>query len=346
MGAAVGRGRPARGDRRVAGAALRPEHPAAPGAHDEAGHGRRRARARQQLSGRWLSRVAPRDRRLCGRRARERRPRRGRRRPDPSLRAGLRGTGRHDRDPGGPDLPALPDRRAARRRASNRLLLEHCGFDLRLPAEQPDRHARRDPGRAATRRRRGVLRVQRRDRALADRRRRDRAPHLLEAVRARRCAHRLRTRVRRRRCGAERAPGARARVDDLGRARARRARRSARRRAGARGARAVRRRAARARLHAARVARELPLRPGRRRARGRGHAAEARDRRAGVAGRVSCLRARPRGRRRAARGARRRGSYRRPHRAHGARDRRDTLHHQAAARRGAAHPRLDRRRDL
>ena len=54
---------------------------------------------------------------------------------------------------------------------------------------------------------------------------RDRAAHVLEAVRARRRAHRLRARRARRRRRAERTPGAGADLDALGGARARRARR-------------------------------------------------------------------------------------------------------------------------
>ena len=70
VGAADRRGRAARRDRPVAGAALRPEHAAAAAAVDAARRDRRRARARQRLPGRRLPRAAPRDRRLRRRRAR------------------------------------------------------------------------------------------------------------------------------------------------------------------------------------------------------------------------------------------------------------------------------------
>ena len=107
-------------DRRVAGAALRPEHAGAAARVDAPGDRRRRAGARQRLPGRRLRAAAPRDRGLRRRRARERRARRGCRRPDPSLRPRVRGTGRRHRDPGRADVSALPHRSGARRRRRRR----------------------------------------------------------------------------------------------------------------------------------------------------------------------------------------------------------------------------------
>ena len=89
-----------------------------------------------------------------------------------------------------------------------------------LPAEQPDRRARRAPVGAPARRRRGVLRVLGRDRRRPHRRRRRRHPDVLEVVRARGRARRLRARGRGDRGRAEPAPGAAADLGHLGRARA------------------------------------------------------------------------------------------------------------------------------
>ena len=199
----------------------------------------RRGRARSPARSRDVNvyahggypRARARDRRLRRRRAREHRPRRRRGRPDPPLRARVRRPRRHGRD------------RAASRRtrssASPRGLAgadgrrRRAGAHVRLPPEQPDRRARRAARRAAARRRRGVLRVRGRDRGrplLDDGV--DRAAHVLEGVRARGRARRLRARRRATpRAELEPPPGAAARLDALGRARARRARRAARRRA-------------------------------------------------------------------------------------------------------------------
>jgi len=97
------------------------------------------------------------------------------------------------------------------------------------------------PATRPARRRRGLLRVLGRDGGAPSRRRRHRPAHLLESVRARRRAGRLRARRRRDGGGAEPAPGAGARVDALRGARARRSRRPARRATPGRGARASRR---------------------------------------------------------------------------------------------------------
>ena len=69
--------------------------------------------------------------------------------------------GRHDRDPRGADLPALPARGAARRRRGRR---RRPGAHVHLPAQQPRRRAAAAPDGAAARLRRGLLRVLRRDR--------------------------------------------------------------------------------------------------------------------------------------------------------------------------------------
>ena len=249
------------------------------------------------------------------------------------VRSRLRRPGRHGRDPRGADLSALPHRRRARRRRRRR---RRSGAHVRLPAEQPDRRARPAARRAPARRRRGVLRVQRRDRAAAARRRRDRAAHVLQALRACRRARRLRARVDGGRRRAERAAGAGARLDALGRTRGRRARGPPGRAAGARGAGALRGGTARARLRAAGVARELPLRPdGRRPTRSSTALLQQ-----GIvvrsfpgAFRVSVLDREDDDRCSRRSAALDRPSRRRAQRAHGSRDRRDALRDAARARR-------------
>src|SRR6266508_2087221 len=77
------------------------------------------------------------------------------------------------------------------------------GDDDPLPSEQPDRRARPASRGASARRRRGVFRVLGRDGDRPDRGRRDRHPHLLEGVRSRGCARRLRRRGSRGRGGAQ-----------------------------------------------------------------------------------------------------------------------------------------------
>ncbi len=83
------RGRAARRHRSVAGAAVRPEHAAASARIDPAGGGRGSARTRQRLPRGRLPRTARRDRGLRGRATGERRARRGGRRSDPALCAGV-----------------------------------------------------------------------------------------------------------------------------------------------------------------------------------------------------------------------------------------------------------------
>ncbi len=128
----------------------------------------------------------------------------------------LRRARRHDRDSRGAHLPALPDRGAAR---SGRGRRRRPGSHLHLPAEQPRRSSPSAARGAAARRRRGVLRVLRRDGDPAARRRRDRAAHVLEGLRARGRPDRLRARRPGGRRRAERPAGARAGVDAVGRAR-------------------------------------------------------------------------------------------------------------------------------
>ena len=106
---------------------------------------RARARSPPRSRARTSTRTAAtrncrRDRPVRGCRAGERRPRRGRRRPHPALRADVRRPGRHGRDRGDADVPALPDRGAARRRRGRR---RRARADVLLPPEQPDRRARR-----------------------------------------------------------------------------------------------------------------------------------------------------------------------------------------------------------
>ena len=159
--------------------------PPLPAALDASGRDRRRARARQRLSRRAATA-------RCARRSRTTRA------STPEnvvLGAGaddlillcaraFAGPGDDDRDPAGADLPALPHRGAARRSARSRLVrrrISALAFACR--PNNPTGELRSAPGRAAARRRRGVLRVQRRDRGAAARRRRDRAAHVLEALR-------------------------------------------------------------------------------------------------------------------------------------------------------------------
>ena len=98
--------------------------------------------------------------------------------------------------PPAPDLSALPDRRAARRRTTGRAATD-AGPDVRLPPEQPDRRARRrcpTRGRSSSTRRTSSTAARPRSTLLDEGV--DRAAHVLEALRARRRARRLRARAR------------------------------------------------------------------------------------------------------------------------------------------------------
>ena len=140
-----------------------------------------------------------RDRRLQRRRAGERRPRRRRRRSPDALRRAYAGPG--DRVAIA-DEPSYPLYRVAAWVTGADVGDDAPVLTVRLPAAQPDRRPRRDPGCAPARRGRGVLRVRRADGGAACRRRRDRRAHVLEGVRARVGARRLRARGRRD-CAAE-----------------------------------------------------------------------------------------------------------------------------------------------
>ena len=163
LGAAERRGRArSPGIDPLAGRALRPEHAAA-----AAADARARARSRGALA---------RDQRLSARRlpraARARSPTTPASSPTTSSSASgaddlillcarvLRRPRRHDRDPGGADLPALPARGAARRRRGRR---RRSRAHLHLPAQQPRRGAAAAARGASARLRRGLLRVLRRD---------------------------------------------------------------------------------------------------------------------------------------------------------------------------------------
>ena len=144
----------------------------------------------------------------------------GRRRPDPAVRPRVGRPGRHGRDPAAPTYPlyriggqlAGAEQQTATARALRSR--SRAGRTTR-----PGSSTR--SGRAAAGRRRGLLRVRRRDRGRADRRRRGRAPDFSKLFAPRRRAHRLRARLARRRRRAERATGAGGRVVALGGARAR-----------------------------------------------------------------------------------------------------------------------------
>ena len=218
---------------------------------------RRRARARQHLRARRLPGAAARDRRLRRRRAREHRARRGRRRPDPALRARVRRARRH----ASRSRTSRPTRSTASPRASRAPRSATTTRCSRSAAARTTRRRARAAARcAAARRRRGVLRVRGRDRGRPDRRRRDRAADVLEGVRPRRRARRLRARGRRHRRRAEPPPGAAAGLDALRGARACGACRRRPMSAPVVEERERLARAARARARAARVAHELPLR--------------------------------------------------------------------------------------
>ena len=152
------------GHRPLAGRPLRPEHPAAAAAVDAARHDRRRARRDQQLPGRAATSSCAGRSPTTTASSPTSRARRRRRRPDPALRPLLRRARRHDRDPGAADVPALPDRRAARRRRGRRRTRPGVAH-VHVPAEQPDGRA------AAAARRRGRSSSTRRTSSTAARRR-------------------------------------------------------------------------------------------------------------------------------------------------------------------------------
>ena len=124
-----------------------------------------------------------------------RRARSGRRRPDPALRARLRRAGRRDRDPAGADLPALPHRGAARRSARSRRLRAGCSL-WHSPATRTTRPASSMslPDVRPLVVDEAYFEYSGADGCAAARRRRDRPAHVLEALRPRRGAHRLRAR--------------------------------------------------------------------------------------------------------------------------------------------------------
>ncbi len=253
-----------RGDRSVAGAAVRPEHAATARCPRR---GRERSPVRSPVSAAT---------RRCGLRA----PRRaiadynGVEPENVVLGAGaddlillcaraFAGPGDRVAVPPSPDLLAVPDRGPARRSGGRR----RATRSSRLRVGRTIRPGTLDPSarRAAARRRRGVLRVRGRDRAAVARRRRcHRAAHVLEVVRARGRANRLRTRGGGRGGGTERASGSGADLDARRQTLALAALRvAARRSAGRRGARAARLGAARPRSRAGPFLDQLPLRPGR-----------------------------------------------------------------------------------
>ena len=199
--------------RPVAGRALRRERPRPARSVRTAGSDRARARRGEHLCARRLSRARRGDRALCRGHAGERRPRRRRRRPHPALRPNVcrsrrRRRGRPRADVSGLSHRGVPGGRRGRRPGSGR--------DVLLPPEQPDRGARRAARSPTARRRRGLLRVRGRDCGRPHRGRRGRHPHVLEVVRARRCACRVRARGRSDSRGAEPAAGAAAHLGHLG----------------------------------------------------------------------------------------------------------------------------------
>ncbi len=160
VGCDDGGGRADRRHRSVAGPALRPEHACAAATVDAPGDGRRRPRTGQRLPGRRLRAASSRDRRLHRRRAREHRARRRRRRPHPvCARARTPAQATRSRSPLLRRIRCTRSPRSsqARRSATTRCSPSRAGRTTRRAA----RPAARRP---AARRRRGVLRVLRRDR--------------------------------------------------------------------------------------------------------------------------------------------------------------------------------------
>ena len=213
-----------RGDRRRGRArpqddqALRRERSGFSVADGQPGVHRRCAREGERVRARRLPGPRRCDRGVRARRAGERGPRCRRRRPDPAVRADVRGRGRRRRDRPVADVSAVPDRGAPRGSRGGR---PRSGGHVHVPTEQPDRVARLAVVCAPARRGRGVLRVRGRDGRRPHRRRRRRPADILEGVRARRCTGRVCARGCRDGGRAQPAPGTSADLGDLGRARAR-----------------------------------------------------------------------------------------------------------------------------